>query len=256
MQRVQRYSDVVDARRTGGQARLAARGAAAGAPACLAILAGSVALALLAPPGMLLLTVLLGGLAVGRLLPGVFRPLLRGRWLLLAALLVVPSIFWGGPLDSSLWGLAYSSDGLMAAAHALLRMGVILLGVSVFTSLMEISALAAVFERWGLHGLGFSIGVALNLLPGLQQSAAVTWRVLQMRGGLRRQRWNGLRLLLLNVITQSLNRAEEIALAAEVRAFTPEKAQGYPIPRGSLDGWIVAGCGLLVLAAVLVRMIG
>lgn len=256
MQRVQSCSYMAEASSAVEQPGLAECGAAAGAPACLAILAGSVALALLAPPGMLLLTVLLGGLGVTLLLPGVFRPLLRGRWLLLTGLLVVPSIFWGGPLDSSLWGLAYSSEGLLAAAHALLRMGVILLGVSVFTSLMEISALAAVFERWGLHGLRFSIGVALNLLPGLQQSAAVTWRVLQMRGGLRRQRWNGLRLLLLNVITQSLNRAEEIALAAEVRAFTPEKAQSYPIPRGSLDGWIVAGCVLLVLVAVLVQMIG
>jgi len=44
-------------------------------------------------------------------------------------------------------------------------------------------------------------------------------------------------------------------LAAEVRAFTPEKAGAYPIAQGKLDGPIIAASILAVVAALLVRFI-
>jgi energy-coupling factor transporter transmembrane protein EcfT len=219
------------------------------------MLAGSIGLAVFAPLWMLILAALLGGVTTACFVPGAFRPLVRPRWVVLCTILILPSIFLAGPLDRSILGISYSSQGLLATFYALLRMVVIFLAVSVFTSAVEISALAGVFEKLGLHGLGFSMVVAMNLLPSLQQSALSTWRVLQMRGGFRHQRWKGLRLITITVITQALNRAEEIALAAEVRAFTPEKARAYPIAHGKLDGMIIAASTLAVVAAILVRFI-
>ena len=224
-------------------------------PGYLAMLAGSIGLAVFAPPWILIVASLLGGVMAVWFVPGAFRPLVRPRWIILCGILILPSIFLAGPLDSSILGVSYSSQGLLMALYALLRMLVIFLAVSVFTSAVEISALAGVFEKLGLHGLGFSLGVALNLLPSLNQSALITWRVLQMRGGFRHQRWKGLRLMTITVITQALSRAEEIALAAEVRAFTPEKAGAYPIAQGKLDGPIIAASILAVVAALLVRFI-
>jgi energy-coupling factor transporter transmembrane protein EcfT len=204
---------------------------------------------------MLSIALLFGVVMAARFVPAAFRPLLRPRWLLLCAVLILPFVFWMGPLDRTFLGVAYSSQGAETAFHAFLRMMVIFIAVSIFTAAVEISALAGVFEKLGLHGLGFSLGVALNLLPGLQQSALTTWRVLQMRGGLRHQRWQGLRLMILTVITQALARAEEIALAAEVRAFTPERAQAYPITHGHLDGLIITASVLAVAAAVICRLV-
>jgi len=114
---------------------------------------------------------------------------------------------------------------------------------------VDIVALAGLLERFGLHGLGFSMGVALNLLPALQQSSTHAWYSLKMRGGLRKQRWRGLQLLAITVVTNALRRAEEIALAAEARAFSPEKSRAMPIKYGNWD-WPVAIAALISMFCV------
>ena len=81
--------------------------------------------------------------------------------------------------------------------------------------------------------------VALNLLPSLQASSLNAWRSLWMRGGLRRNRLHGLRLLILTIITNALRRADEIALAAETRAFTPGASRPAPMILGSWDAPVV-----------------
>ena len=108
--------------------------------------------------------------------------------------------------------------------------------------------MAGLLERFGLRGLGFALGVALNLLPSLQTSAVQSWYTLKMRGGLRKQRWRGCRLLVITIITNALKRAEEVSLAAELRAFSPEKSRPFPIQRGSLDRVSV---GLMILSFIL-----
>ncbi|MCE5209672.1 MAG: energy-coupling factor transporter transmembrane protein EcfT [Chloroflexi bacterium] len=230
-------------------------GAAIGVPGYLAILVVTISLALMAPSWVLLCMAVLEITITFFCVPGVFRPLVRARWLILCAVLILPSIFLSGNLDRQFLNIPYSSQGLTITFLSILRMIVIFLVVSIFTSSVEISALAGIFERLGLHGLGFSLGVALNLLPSLNQSALTTWRVLQIRGGFRHQRWKGLRLMTITVITQALNRAEEIALAAEVRAFTPEKAQAYPIVKGRFDKLIIFGSVLMLVLAIVIRVI-
>ena len=96
------------------------------------------------------------------------------------------------------------------------------------------------------------MGVALNLLPSLQTAALSTWHSLWMRGGLRKQRWRGVRLLLLTIITNALRRTEEIALAAEGRAFSPEQSRALPLRAGSLDWVIAIGAIVLTLGFFLV----
>jgi len=88
----------------------------------------------------------------------------------------------------------------------------------------------------------------LNLLPGLLQSAQNAWRSLWMRGGLRKKRLRGLRLLAVTIIAGALSRAEEIALAAEARAFLPECARSMPIKIGKLD-WAILVISVLGLLA-------
>jgi energy-coupling factor transporter transmembrane protein EcfT len=215
----------------------------------LVIFAWSLAMVMLAPAHILLVA---GGsclLIASFVYPRSFLRLMRLRWLVMIALLAVPPIFFLGTLDRVFWGVSYSSEGLASSMQILLRIVVVLVSVDGFTSAVDIASIAGLLERFGLRGLGFSMGVALNLLPSLQTAAVNTWHSLWMRGGLRAQRGRGMRLLLLTIITNALRRTEEIALAAEGRAFSPEQVRALPVRMGSLD--LVTLVGVLVLTLVL-----
>ena len=183
--------------------------------------------------------------------PHSFRSLLRFRWLMMITVLVVPPIFLLGDLDRSFWSVPYSSEGVGISLQIFLRVIVVLASVDGFTNSVDISSIAGLLERFGLKGLGFSMGVALNLLPSLKTAAINTWRSLWMRGGLRRQRWRGIRLLFLTVITNALRRSEEIALAAEARAFCPERCQPMPLQIGSWDR-IVLGIAMSMILVIVI----
>jgi energy-coupling factor transporter transmembrane protein EcfT len=211
----------------------------------LVIFTWSLGMVMLAPPEKLLLAGGLCFLAAALVYPRSFRRVMRLRWLVMIALLAIPPLFILGDLDRSLLGISYSSQGLVSSLQILLRIVVVLITVDGFTSSVDIASIAGLLERFGLRGLGFSMGVALNLLPSLQTSALNTWHSLWMRGGLRRQRWRGIRLLLLTIISNALRRTEEIALAAEGRAFCPQQCRAMPLRMGSLD-WPVS-VGIFIL---------
>ena len=166
------------------------------------------------------------------------RRLFHWRWLFFMLLLALPPIFFLGEINRSFLGLGYSTEGLLTGLQIALRFIVVLIALNGLTGSVEITAIAGLLERVGLQGLGFSMGVALNLLPSLQQSSINVWHSLWMRGGLRRQRWRGLRLLAFSILTNALRRAEEIALAAEARAFSPDRSRALPIVVGYWD-WVI-----------------
>ncbi len=179
------------------------------------------------------------------------RRLLGWRRLVLFALLLVPPMFFFGELDRSLFGIPYSSEGLSVSFAIFLRMLVFLSAAQGLASVVDCTAMAGSLERLGLHGLGFALGVAFNMLPSLEMSSRNMWRALRMRGGLRRQWPKGLRLLTVTVLVSALRHAEEVAIAAEARAFSPDQARPLPITAGRFDRWAVAA-GPLALALVLI----
>jgi energy-coupling factor transporter transmembrane protein EcfT len=174
------------------------------------------------------------------LYPRSFRRLLNWRILALLGMILLASLLFGGvKADTTLLGIPYSTANLVIGIQMVLRALVILVAVDGFSGAVEISELAGLAERLGLRGLGFSIGVAFNLLPALRQAGTVTWHSMWMRGGLRRQRLHSLRLMLVTILTNALRRGDEIALAAEARAFTPERSRAIPLRGGRLDGWLL-----------------
>lgn len=212
----------------------------------LALCACLIGLVMLAPDirmGGAVLTCMVVAVAV---YPGAVRRLMRLRWLVWLLLLTVPTLFFYGQRDATIAGIPFSSEGGIVAAQIAARFVVVMIVVQGFTASVDIVALAGLLERFGLRGLGFSLGVAINLLPALQDSSRNAWFALRMRGGARRQWWRASQLLLMTIVTNALRRAEEISLAAEVRAFSPELARPLPVKHGMLDGLIAIG-GLLVL---------
>jgi energy-coupling factor transporter transmembrane protein EcfT len=209
--------------------------------------------------GVVLLTQLQGGfwvagfgvLLLGLVYPTAIRRILRPRWLaLLGILLVISILFGGGKADRVLWGVPYSNEGILLGVKMTLSAVVILLAADGLASSMDITEVAGLFERLGLQGLGFSLGVAANQLPNLRQSSTNAWHSLRMRGGLRARWWRGLQLLLLTILSNALRRSEDIVLAAEARAFRPELSRSAPLRIGRLDGWVIAVV-LLSLAGVI-----
>lgn len=203
------------------------------------------------PQDKLLLAVLICLMVVAGLYPDVFRRLFKLRLLLLGLLITVPPIFLMGETDTALLGIPYSTEGLLIGLSAGARFVVVLLAVYSFTSAVDISSLAGTLERFGLQGLGFSIGVALNLVPSLRDSAFKSWYSLKMRGGFRKQWLRGVQLYLVVVITNALRQAEEIALAAEARAFSPEKSRPMAVKKCRMDKPVCLVC-LLTFVVVLI----
>ena len=207
----------------------------------LAIFFWSLAMVMLVPVDRLVGTAVLCLVVAAIFYPHAFRRILRLRFLVMLALLVLPPLFL----------LAENGDQL--ALQIGLRFVVVLTAVDGFTHAVDVVQIAGLLERLGLRGLGFSLGVALNLLPSLQQSSIHAWQSLRMRGGLRQKKWRGLRLLVVTIITNALRRAEEIALAAESRAFSPDTCRPAPLPIKPLDRVLLPATLLCLLAAVLLR---
>lgn len=187
--------------------------------------------------------------------PLALQRLARLRWLIILGSLFLINVFFGvsdGTNDWVILGMPLSSvavlDGAVMTLHAVL----ILMAADGLSSSVNIIEVAGMFERGGLHGLGFSIGVATNLLPDLRQSSLNAWHGLRMRGGLRAQWWRGIQLLFLTIISNALRHAEEIVLAAEVRAFRPALVTKVAIRNGVLDWWIVVAIGLFLAVALIV----
>ncbi len=180
-----------------------------------------------------------------------FRRILRLRNLVLLTLLVLPPLLLLGEKDHVFLGVAYSIEGIWVALQVGLRFVVVLTAVDGFTQSVDITRIASMLERLGLRGLGFSLGVALNLLPSLQESSMHAWQSLRMRGGFRKKKWRGLKLLIVTIVTNALRRAEEIALAAESRAFSPDHCQPAPFKTSFLDRWLLPAGGMLIFIFLL-----
>jgi len=219
----------------------------------LALLVWSLAVVIFASPRNIY-----AGAGLCLLVTLVCYPRSLGRLLLLRVLvplivLLVVNALWFGEADRTIAGIPFSLQGLQGGLVMVLRAAVILVAVDGFSSKVDIVEVAGLFERIGLPGLGFALGTAINLLPGLRSSAAATWRSLQMRGGLRGQRWRGLQLFMLTVLTNALRRGEEIALAAEARAFDPEKSRRLPLRTGRWDLWLALAAALSLIPFLIFR---
>jgi len=211
----------------------------------------SISLIILLPEKYILLA---GGLclfAATLFYPKSFQRIMRLRWLMMIAILAIPPIFVVGNIDQSLMGIPYSTEGVSASLVIFTRVIVVLISIDGFTNSVDISSIASLFERIGFRGLGFTMGVALNLLPSMERAAINTWQSLWMRGGLRKKRWDGIRYLLVTIITNALNRTEQISLAADGRAFNPNHRRPILLQKGSLDLVVLGGIVLLTIVLIL-----
>jgi energy-coupling factor transporter transmembrane protein EcfT len=196
--------------------------------------------------GIFLALLTLGALTL--LYPAALKRLARPRWLVILGSLFLVNVFFGVSDQTSDWtvlGLSFSSAAILSGIQMTLRAAVILLAADGLSSSVNIVEVAGLLERGGLRGLGFSIGVATNLLPDLRQSSTNAWHSLRMKGGFRAQWKRGVQLLVVTIFSNALRHAEQIVLAAEVRAFRPELSRKASLRMGVSDWWLVGGLSIL-----------
>jgi len=156
------------------------------------------------------------------LAPAALRPVFRWRWLILMALLIIPSALWVGIPDVYLAGMMISQAGLQLGLEMACRATTIFVAVNVFSQSISVMELTNLLDRYGMRGLGFAIGVGFHALPTLKKRFVAAYAALRLRGGFRRRRWRAVQLLFIIVITGALRYGEEVVLAAEARAFDPD----------------------------------
>jgi energy-coupling factor transporter transmembrane protein EcfT len=84
-----------------------------------------------------------------------------------------------------------------------------------------------------------SLGVALNLLPTLQENATAAYHTLRLRGGFRRRPWQALKLFMITVIANALRHSDDVVSAAAARAFEPTVRRGESVRFQRADGLLV-----------------
>ncbi len=198
-------------------------------------------------------TLLLGSVLLFALLTGGggLRPLRRPRFwtLILSALALGPlmlgekDLAWGWlpcsalrPCSGQATVLHLSRAGFWMGLWMALRALCLTVAFSVALNALSVSEMARLFETVGLKGLGFALGVALNLLPTLRETATAAYHTLRLRGGFRRRPWQALKLFLVTVIANALRHSDDVVNAAAARAFEPTVRRGEPVRFQRADG--------------------
>ncbi len=167
-------------------------------------------------------------------------------WVMLA-LLLAPAALLGGDPSWTIGPLKLSWPGLALGLEMSARALAILLAAAGFAATVPVVAVAGLLDRFGLQGLGFSLGVAVNMLPVLQGTAATTWQAFRQRGGFRRRPLRSLRLILATMIAETLRKAEDVVAAAHARGFGASRRVA-PVPRGRRDAALAAALAAIVAA--------
>ena len=216
-------------------------------------------------PAAILALVLIAAVGIGAIRGLV--PVVAAAVPLLASIVLVNTFFYPGAHDpiAQLGPFAPTWTGLAVAGQAALRVLAFTLAIALFTLTTEPDELLDDVERAGLgRRVSFLVGAAIETVPRLFERAgeiseAQRARGLDTEGGLF-ARARGLVPLAGPLVAGSLARAEDQALALEVRAFsapgrrTPLRVRPE-LPGERLARWGVAAVTVALVAAAVAGLV-
>jgi energy-coupling factor transporter transmembrane protein EcfT len=161
--------------------------------------------------------------------PKGLRVLTDRRFLLFLLFVLIPPALLLEPKALTLGFVELSQEGLAIGVNMALRATTIAVAVAGFSASVSVGELSRLLEQAGFKGLGFSLGVAMNILPIIRETIGTVYQALRLRGGFRRRRLHALRLLLVTIVVHTLRHADNIVDAAEARAFSPSRITSRPL---------------------------
>ncbi len=199
--------------------------------------------------GLLLVAVLgVGALSGG----GGLRILARGRFWVTVVSIIVLSALLLGPRDVRLWVVPVSREGFLIGVWMAVRAVALMLAFAISLGALSIVETVRIFEAANLRGLGFALGVALNLGPVLRDAVEAAYHTIRLRGGFRRP-IRAARLFLVTVIANALRYGDDVVKSATARAFDLEAKTDAAIAVGWADAvflcvLVAGGAAILMLA--------
>jgi len=153
---------------------------------------------------------------------------------------VVRTAFRGGAVLALLFAaaattaaVAFSTDaahGLSAGATLLARLLVLGIAFGVLARHADAERILELTRRLGLERTGLVIGLSLNVLPHLLQTAQESWTALVIRAGGRRPSLRSLTLLPEVLLAHTARVADEAAAAAALRGHTALSRRPSALP--------------------------
>ena len=215
---------------------------------------------------------LLGGLFVLTLLPWclIRPPLSRLRWLLLLigttilGTMISQGFFYGRlprtELLTILPGLSLCKEGVIYGAIVSLRLlSVLAAGVLVAFTTYPSDLILAMTKLRVPHSFAFMLTLALRFLPETIEQGKRILVAQQLRGaggkGFRAT-FRRFRLLLVPLLAVSLRSAWQVALAAEVRAYSPDRVPSKSLRLSAVDWIAMTAIFLLGITGIILASFG
>ncbi len=183
--------------------------------------------------------------------PKGLRPLRRLHFWVFVGTAIALGPFLSRGMGTSLRAVSLDWPGLIMGLQMAGRALTLTLAFTLGLSALSLADLMAIFGRLRMRGLGFALGVAVNLLTTLHQMGTVTFDTIRLRGGLRRPLL-ALRLFLVTLVSNTLRYGDEIVDAAAVRAFDPMGGSPPGAYTEARWGWADGGLAVVLVLAVMV----
>jgi len=180
----------------------------------------------------------------------------RRFWFFLASITVISVLAMGGEETVAVAGFNLSRAGLSAGFGMALRATTIILATTAFARTASIGGLSALFARLGVGEMGFLLGIAVNLVPLIQNTAASALLAMRLRGGFRRKRLEAMKRLVVTILVNALRHSADIACAAEARGFGGAQPAACPISITRGDRLLAAASGVFYGAMVVAQVVG
>jgi len=146
----------------------------------------------------------------------------RIRFWIFILLPVLTGAFFIGEKNLNIVTLRISSEGILEGIQMSGRALCLLFSFSIVLSKITTGKIIGFFERYGLKGMGFALGVASNTLATITQNSSLVYHTLRLRGGFRKRPIKSFSLFVVVVISSSIRHADDIVHAAMTRGFNTD----------------------------------
>lgn len=172
--------------------------------------------AVLAPQWSVILAVPIVAAIVLFLDKGIFGYLGSGKFWIWVGLgcLILP--LTGGGNRIEILGISYSLDMLLISLRMTARGFIIFSAMSMIRRHVPPQSIAAFLWKAGFRKLAYMIPVAFHLVPAVMESSLRTFSIWRSRGGMKRNRFKNIIVLLTGFQLQWIREAEDLALALAI----------------------------------------